>query len=248
MGRRDHLLRIALSAKQSQLTDPPSSSDHNDDDGDGDIQPSANGEQTTKLGPSTAKLSNQAKLDAAQEAILSAIGFMTDSGLKRTDEKRDREGVSISTFVGLITYHLPLPMYSQRNQALVTTPLPGRLNSFHALSSVLHFCLVSWVIPVLIQAFRIYDQSYLSLFRQSWRKAGWSLLWIGMPSMVVYQLGYNISMHYLQPRIVHKFRKSYPPASGKSLEALCIRLGVSLTYNPSQPNPTIPQSQGVNSV
>jgi hypothetical protein len=37
-------------------------------------------------------------------------------------------------------------------------------------------------------------------------------------------------MHYLQPRIVHKFRKLYSPASGKSINAICMRLGVSMTY------------------
>ena len=58
-----------------------------------------------------------------------------------------------------------------------------------------------------------------------------------MPSMVVYQLGYSVSMHYLQPRLVHKFRKSYPPASGKSLEALCMRLGVNLTSLLPQTSP-----------
>src|SRR5271154_767410 len=87
----------------------------------------------------------------------------------------------------------------------------------------------------LVQTFRYYDHSYLSLFKRSWRRAGWSLMWIGMPSLFVYQLGYSVSMHYLQPRIVHKFRKSYPPASGKSVNAVFMRLGVSLTYHPSSP-------------
>jgi hypothetical protein len=58
-------------------------------------------------------------------------------------------------------------------------------------------------------------------------------MWIGMPSLLVYQLGYSISMHYLQPRIVHKFRKSYPPASGKSVDAVFMRLSVSLRYHSS---------------
>ena len=53
-----------------------------------------------------------------------------------------------------------------------------------------------------------------------------------MPSLLVYQLGYSVSMHYLQPRIVHKFRKVYPEAAGQSIDAICLRLGMSLTYIP----------------
>lgn len=121
MGRRDHLLRIALSANQSQLVDPPS-----DDDEEDLLQTDPTSETSVKLDSATAaKLKHQTKLDAAQEAILSAIGFMTDSGVKKTEEEREKEAAGISTFVGLITYHLPLPMYSQRNQALVSCLTPA---------------------------------------------------------------------------------------------------------------------------
>jgi hypothetical protein len=119
MGRRNHLLRIALSANQSQLIDPPSDAEDND-------SPTLEGlSKDDSLidknhDPATvAKINHQTKLDAAQEAILSAIGFMTESGVKK-EEGGEMGGGGISTFVGLVTYHLPLPMYSQRNQALVT--------------------------------------------------------------------------------------------------------------------------------
>jgi len=119
MGRRDHLLRIALCAKQAQLVDAP------DDDEEEDIQADPTSDMTVKLDPSTQKkIKYQGKLDAAQEAILSAIGFMTEPDVKKTEEEREKDGASISTFVGLITYHLPLPMYSQRNQALVPSQSP----------------------------------------------------------------------------------------------------------------------------
>jgi len=116
MGRRDHLLRIALSANQSQLVDAA-----DDAEGEDIIQADPTSDMfTVKLDPSThKKIRYQGKLDAAQEAILSAIGFMTEPDVKKTEEEREKDGASISTFVGLITYHLPLPMYSQRNQALV---------------------------------------------------------------------------------------------------------------------------------
>jgi len=42
-------------------------------------------------------------------------------------------------------------------------------------------------------------------------------------------------MHYLQPRIVHKFRKLYPVATDRSLQGLCVRLGVSMGYRLSFP-------------
>jgi hypothetical protein len=120
MGRGNHLLRIALSANQFQLIDPPS--DTEDDDDDPSLEPLPPGPTVKgkrKPDPATvAKHNHQTRLDAAQEAILSAIGFMTESGVKK-EESVDKGGGWVSTFVGLVTYHLPLPMYSQRNQALV---------------------------------------------------------------------------------------------------------------------------------
>lgn len=81
------------------------------------------------------------------------------------------------------------------------------------------------------QTFRTYNPSYLSLLRGTWRTAGYSLLWVGYPSILVYQLGYSASMHYLQPRIVHNFAKLCPYASKKTIQGMCLRVGVSMAYS-----------------
>jgi len=106
MGRRDHLLRIALSANQSQIQEPvtPTESDDGEED---DLA-------------TTAKNENIHRLDIAQEAILSAIGFMSDAErLTKGAESNNRNVFSVATFCGLINYHLHLPLSCPRNQILV---------------------------------------------------------------------------------------------------------------------------------
>lgn len=196
MGRRDQLIRIALAAHQPQILEPVTPADSEDG-------------LEEQLAAVTAKSEKIQRIDGAQEAVLSAIGFMSGAERKKAREQEERNIFSVSAVCGFINYHLPLPLACQRYQAMV----------FPALD-------------FLIQTFRHVDQSYLSLFKRSWRKAGWSLMCVGMPSLLVYQLGYAFSMHYLQPRIVHRFRKSYPPAAERTLSAFFTRLGVSLRYYP----------------
>jgi hypothetical protein len=195
MGRRDHLVRIALAANQSQIQESATPSDSED-----------YGVSEEELAVSSKNEKIQ-KFDLAQGAVLSAIGFSSTQARVAEVESGEKDLLNVSSACQFVNYFLPLPLTSQRNQILVCP----------FLTSVTDF-----------KAFRTYNSSYLSLLRGSWRAAGWSLFWIGHPSILVYQFGYSASMHYLQPRIVHNFRKLYPYASKKSVDALCMRLGVSL--------------------
>jgi hypothetical protein len=68
----------------------------------------------------TAKMDKIQRREAAQEAVLSAIGFMSDAErLKKTNESSHKEVFSIATICGLVDYHLPLPLSCQRNSILV---------------------------------------------------------------------------------------------------------------------------------
>ena len=107
MGRRDHLLRVALSANQAQIQEYVTP--HDSDDEDDPEQLAA-----------AAKMEKIQRLDAAQEAVLSAIGFMSDAErLKKTNENSQKDVFSLATVCGLVNYHLPLPLSCQRNSILV---------------------------------------------------------------------------------------------------------------------------------
>ena len=109
MGRRDHLMRIALSANQSQIQESVTPAES--DDGE---------EEELAV---TSKNENIQKLDIAQEAILSAIGFMSDAErLKKSTESNNKDVLSIATLCGLVNYQLPFPLSCQRNQILVCLP------------------------------------------------------------------------------------------------------------------------------
>jgi hypothetical protein len=194
MGRRDHLVRIALSANQSQIQETIDDLEVGDED----------------LAANLKSFKIQ-RFDMAQGDVLSAIGFMSDEARKKESESGEKDLLTMASACQLVNYFLPLPLYCQRNQILV------------------YLCLYSMTDS---KTFRTYDPSYLSLLRGSWRTAGWSLLWIGHPSFLVYQLGYSASMHYLQPRIVHNLAKYHPCASGKCIHGLSLRVGVSLAYGP----------------
>jgi len=187
MGRRDHLVRIALSANQSQIQETLTSPDYFDDFGVTDEELVVN-----------SKIDKIQRFDLAQGAVLSAIGFMSDEARKKESESGEKDLLTMASACQFVNYFLPLPLSCQRNQILT---------------------------------FRIYNPSYLSLLRGTWRTAGWPLLWIGHPSFLVYQLGYSASMHYLQPRIVHNLAKNHPYALGKCMHGLALRVGVSLAVN-----------------
>ena len=109
MGRRDHLMRIALSANQSQIQEPVTPAES--DDGEEDELAAAS------------KNENIQRLELAQEAILSAIGFMSDAErIKKRSESSNKDILSVATLCGLVNYHLPLPLSCQRNQILVCLP------------------------------------------------------------------------------------------------------------------------------
>lgn len=107
MGRRNHLVRIALSANQSQIQEPVTPSESDDGMDEDEIA-------------AASKLEKIQRIDIAQEAILSAIGFMSDAERLKKGHDRNKDILSMSTFCGLINYHLPLPLSSQRNQILVS--------------------------------------------------------------------------------------------------------------------------------
>src|SRR5271167_1270137 len=106
MGRRNHLMRIALSADQPQIQEPVTPSESDDGMDEDEIATASKNEKIQRI-------------DIAQEAILSAIGFMSDAERLEKGPDRDKDIFSMSTLCGLINYHLPLPLSSQRNQILV---------------------------------------------------------------------------------------------------------------------------------
>ena len=107
MGRRDHLIRIALAAHQFQIEEP--------------ITPTESEDVTEEQLAAAAKKDKIERLDVAQEAVLSAIGFMSGAERKQVIEQKEKDIFSISTACGLINYHLPLPVSCQRYQVMVGT-------------------------------------------------------------------------------------------------------------------------------
>jgi hypothetical protein len=104
MGRRNHLLRIALAANQHQIEEPrtPTYSEADED------------EQTLAL-----KNDKIHRFDLAQGAILSAIGFKSDEARKKDLETQEQEILSVSSACQIVNYILPLPFACLRNQILV---------------------------------------------------------------------------------------------------------------------------------
>jgi hypothetical protein len=109
-------MRIALSASQSQIMEhatPEESEDGQDLDED-----------------SGRKQEQLRRLDMAQEAVLSAIGFMSENERqKKGIERRDKGIFSLATGAGLVNYHLPLPLSCQRNQILVNFILDDKVTN-----------------------------------------------------------------------------------------------------------------------
>ena len=100
-------MRIALSANQSQIQEPVTPTESDDGESDDDER------------AAVSKKEKIHRLDVAQEAILSAIGFMSDAERLKKGPDGDKDVFSMATLCGLVNYHLPLPLSSQRNQALV---------------------------------------------------------------------------------------------------------------------------------
>lgn len=109
MGRRDHLVRIALQANQSQILEAvtPTGSDDGIDD---DLAVVSKNEKIQQF-------------DVAQGAVLQAIGFMSDEARKKDIDTRDKERFNISSACQVVEYILPFPFVCQRNQIQVR---PGR--------------------------------------------------------------------------------------------------------------------------
>ena len=108
MGRRDHLMRIALCASQRQIQEPVTPSEADDDQDDVEL-------------PEVRKFRKVQRLDMAQEAVLGAIGFMSDVETLKKSAEGNKDAFSVATLCGLVNYHLPLVLSSQRNQILVHT-------------------------------------------------------------------------------------------------------------------------------
>jgi hypothetical protein len=101
-------MRIALAANQSQIQEPVTPAESDDDEDDD--------------GGSLSKNDKIQMLDMAQEAVLKAIGFMTDAERsKKNSERNNKDILSIATICGLVNYHLPLPLSCQRNSSLVVS-------------------------------------------------------------------------------------------------------------------------------
>jgi hypothetical protein len=111
MGRRNHLMRIALSASQPQIQEPVTPSESDDGMDEDEIAAASKHEKIQRI-------------DIAQEAILSAIGFMSEEERLKRGPDRNKDTFSMSTLCGLINYHSQLPLSSQRNQILVPTIRP----------------------------------------------------------------------------------------------------------------------------
>jgi hypothetical protein len=108
MGRRDHLVRIALTANQSQIQEsaPPS-----------DSEEYGVSEEELAVNSKNEKIQ---KFDLAQGAVLSAIGFMSDEARKKEAESGEKDLLNISSACQFVNYFLPLPLTCQRNQILVS--------------------------------------------------------------------------------------------------------------------------------
>ena len=107
MGRRDHLLRIALQANQPQVQEPvtPTGSD----DGMEDLELEAGSLKKDKI----------QQFDVAQGAVLQAIGFMSDEARKKDVDASDTEPLNVASAYQVVSYILPFPFVSQRNQIQV---------------------------------------------------------------------------------------------------------------------------------
>jgi len=102
MGRRNHLIRVALSATQNQIEEPVTPTESDDEDDNASL-----------------KLQNLQRIEHAREAVLNAIGLMANDTQQKETESGDNSLISVSTVCGIISYHLALPFLSLRNQVLV---------------------------------------------------------------------------------------------------------------------------------
>ena len=111
MTRRDHLLRIALTANRAQLEEPvtPLEGDEDEEDEEDDDERAL-----------SVKNDKIQRFDAAQNAILNAVGFLNEDMRKAEIEKHGRELFTVGSFSQIaINYLLPIPLSSLRNQTLV---------------------------------------------------------------------------------------------------------------------------------
>jgi len=107
MGRRDHLLRVALSANQAQIEEPVTP---------GESESESEDEEEIALVSKNEKIQ---RFDLAQAAILNAIGFSNDESRKKDLETQENELLTISSACQIVNYLLPLPLSCLRNQVLV---------------------------------------------------------------------------------------------------------------------------------
>ena len=125
MGRRDHLLRIALAANQSQIEEPRTPTEEDTI------------ENATAVAGKADKIN---RFDTAQGAILNAIGFRRDGSPKIDTDIDPEDLLSITSACQLVNYMLPLPLASQRNQILVA-PENHRVNGRRFDRIILHISL-----------------------------------------------------------------------------------------------------------
>ena len=106
MGRRNHLIRVALAATQNQIEEPASPTGFEDEIEEEDDA-------------AVVKFQRLQRIEQAQTSVLSATGLMMDDTDKKETESRDNSLISLSTVCGMINYHLSLPCLSLRYQILV---------------------------------------------------------------------------------------------------------------------------------
>ena len=102
MGRRNHLLRIALAANQNQIAEA--------------WEPTESESETLD-----SKNDRIHRFDLAQGAILNAIGFKSDEARKKELESQENEILTISSALQICNYIFPIPFACQRNQIMVLT-------------------------------------------------------------------------------------------------------------------------------
>lgn len=107
MGRRDHLIRIALSANQSQIQETVTPTELEDE---------GLSEEELAVNSKNEKIQ---RFDLAQGAVLSAIGFMSDEARKKEAESGAKDLLTMASAYQFVNYFLPLPLTCQRNQILV---------------------------------------------------------------------------------------------------------------------------------
>jgi|SRR5579859_4949695 len=109
MGRRDHLVRLALAANQSAIQEPVTPDDSDD-------------EEAEDIVAIQSKIDKMQQFDTAQAAVLQCIGFMSEVARRHQVASTEKDMFGVYTACQVVNCILPLPFASVRNQTQVRSP------------------------------------------------------------------------------------------------------------------------------